>query len=460
MKKIVFVLALILSLTSFSQNQNVGIGTLTPNTSAMLDVVSSTKGVLIPRVTTAQMNAITVSPVTNGLIVYNTDSACFFYYNSPAWKSLCIKGGSGGTGPTGPAGANGTNGATGPTGPTGSGNGPTGPTGPAGANGATGPTGSGNGPTGPTGPAGANGANGVTGPAGANGANGATGPTGPVGCASANYVIKSTGASATCSILYDNGAAVGIGTTTPSTSNLALAGVNKFNVSGASVAGGDVIEGTNTSAGGTGFILANTSASNNYNAVEGVTYGTYSGLFGLHIPTTGAGYGGYFVTNSSDANAAGLYCQMPSGSLGWALYVNGDAVTTGAMWYVSDRKLKTNIKPVQSPLQKLLQLNAYTYDFKQDVADKYGFRNGENMGLMADEVEKVFPELTKESNLLSKGNGKTGQAVKTETLTIKSVNYTGLIPVLVESIKEQQKIIDSQNKKIETLEKRITQLEH
>lgn len=135
---------------SKSQNNNVGIGTLTPNSSAMLDVTSSSKGVLIPRMNTAAMNAIPVSATTDGLIIYNTDSACFCYYKSSVWMSLCNAGGGSGspgpTGPTGPTGA-GTAGATGPTGPTGIGTaGATGPTGPTGTNGTTGATG----PTGPS----------------------------------------------------------------------------------------------------------------------------------------------------------------------------------------------------------------------------------------------------------------------------------------------------------------------
>ena len=55
---------------SFAQ-QNTGIGTLTPNPSAKLDVVSTTQGVLVPRMNTVQMNAIAAP--ANGLMIYNTD---------------------------------------------------------------------------------------------------------------------------------------------------------------------------------------------------------------------------------------------------------------------------------------------------------------------------------------------------------------------------------------------------
>jgi len=151
-----FILLPLSCIKCFSQNNNVGIGTVTPNASAMLDIVAANKGILVPRLTTAQMNLI--SSPANGLLVYNTDSSCFFYYKLSAWLSLCNAGG------IGPAGATGATGITGATGPTGA-SGTTGPTGAQGATGGTGPTGG----TGAAGPTGATGAQGATGPTGANG---------------------------------------------------------------------------------------------------------------------------------------------------------------------------------------------------------------------------------------------------------------------------------------------------
>jgi hypothetical protein len=229
---------------SFAQD-NVGIGTTTPDATAILEMLSTNKGLLVPRMTAAQRLAIATP--ANALLVYDLDSMCFFYYRSTAWVSLCNTGtaGVGPTGPTGAAGTNGTNGtngiscwdvngngiadpaedingdgnfdaldcagAAGPAGANGlngiscwdaNGNGVNDPAedvngdgnfdaldcigaaGPAGANGATGATGP-TGPTGfgvgPTGPTGPAGSNGTTGPTGPAGANGTTGPTGPAG---------------------------------------------------------------------------------------------------------------------------------------------------------------------------------------------------------------------------------------------------------------------------------------
>lgn len=56
-----------------------------PNSSAMLDVVSSDKGILIPRMTNVEIGGITP---TNGLLVYSTDDNTFYYYNNSTWVQL------------------------------------------------------------------------------------------------------------------------------------------------------------------------------------------------------------------------------------------------------------------------------------------------------------------------------------------------------------------------------------
>ncbi len=63
----------------------VGIGTSSPNTSSILDVESTTKGFLYPRMTNTQMLAIT-SPA-NGLTVFNTDAAALYCFNGTSWLS-------------------------------------------------------------------------------------------------------------------------------------------------------------------------------------------------------------------------------------------------------------------------------------------------------------------------------------------------------------------------------------
>lgn len=137
---------LIICTNVFSQN-NVGIGTNTPDPSSSLEVSANDKGVLVPRLTSAQR--LIIPNPANGLLVFDTNLDCFFFYSSAQtnWISLCSTGAVGITGPTGATGITGSIGVTGATGNTGA----TGVTGATGTIGATGPSGGPPGPTGATG---------------------------------------------------------------------------------------------------------------------------------------------------------------------------------------------------------------------------------------------------------------------------------------------------------------------
>ena len=79
------------SSTITNRNNQVGIGTSSPNNSAVLDIQSNSKGVLLPRLLEAQRNAIS-SPAT-GLLVFQSDGVSgFYFYNGTAWQ---LVGGSG-----------------------------------------------------------------------------------------------------------------------------------------------------------------------------------------------------------------------------------------------------------------------------------------------------------------------------------------------------------------------------
>ena len=67
-------------------NANVGINTTMPDASAVLDLNSTNKGFLPPRITTAQRN--TISSPAEGLVIYNTDEKALNVYNGIAWKSM------------------------------------------------------------------------------------------------------------------------------------------------------------------------------------------------------------------------------------------------------------------------------------------------------------------------------------------------------------------------------------
>ncbi|MDR6762156.1 hypothetical protein J2Y38_002367 [Flavobacterium sp. 2755] len=76
---------------SFITNAQVGIGTTTPNASSILDITSTTQGLLTPRMTTAQRAAITTP--ADGLIVYDTDLKAFYYYSSGSTSWLVVSSG-------------------------------------------------------------------------------------------------------------------------------------------------------------------------------------------------------------------------------------------------------------------------------------------------------------------------------------------------------------------------------
>jgi hypothetical protein len=86
-----FIYSFILSFVLISGFAQTGIGTTTPDASAKLDITSTTKGLLVPRMTSTQKAAI--SSPANGLLVYQTDGVIGFYVNSgtsasPSWLRI------------------------------------------------------------------------------------------------------------------------------------------------------------------------------------------------------------------------------------------------------------------------------------------------------------------------------------------------------------------------------------
>jgi hypothetical protein len=345
---------------------NVGIGTNTPDATAILEMLSTNKGVLVPRMTAAQRLAIATP--ANALLVYDTDSMCFFFYRQPsaAWISLCSASSSSATGPTGPTGPQGNAGAAGATGPTGihcwdlNGNGindpaedvngdtnfdaldcagaqgpagPTGPSGaagpqgPAGATGATGPTGFGVGPTGPTGPTGDPGPAGAQGPAGTNGATGPTGPTGPTGAqgpAGANGATGPTGLTGAQGPAGANGATGPTGAqgvAGPTGANGATGANGPTGPTGAQgVAGPTGANGATGATGPTGPNNAFTYSAVGTTDITAPAFPTFNNMAQMSItftPVNSTVYvhfaaGGTYVTN--DFNEHGVYFELRQGA--------------------------------------------------------------------------------------------------------------------------------------------------
>ncbi|HOG19939.1 MAG TPA: tail fiber domain-containing protein, partial [Salinivirgaceae bacterium] len=108
-------------------------------------------------------------------------------------------------------------------------------------------------------------------------------------------------------------------------------------------------------------------------------------------------------------------------------YVYGSAGGSYAWNTTSDKRLKTNIKPLQGALQSVLKLQGVTFNWK----DETDYRPGQNIGFIAQDVKEIFPEIVS-------GGGKDEEGNE----IYYSIEYATLTPVLVEAIKEQQKIIN------------------
>ena len=87
----------------------------------------------------------------------------------------------------------------------------------------------------------------------------------------------------------------------------------------------------------------------------------------------------------------------------------------------SDLSLKTNIQSISNPIDKILQINGVTFNWRES--------NKPSVGIIAQEIEKVFPELVNGENP-------------------KTVNYNGLIGLLIEAVKEQQTEINNLKDKL------------
>lgn len=84
--KVTNLINLLLVLFPIMSYAQVGIGTTSPNSASLLDISSTTQGVLLPRMTTAQMNAIP-DPV-KGLTIFNSESSSYYFYNGGSWEEL------------------------------------------------------------------------------------------------------------------------------------------------------------------------------------------------------------------------------------------------------------------------------------------------------------------------------------------------------------------------------------
>ena len=131
--------------------------------------------------------------------------------------------------------------------------------------------------------------------------------------------------------------------------------------------------------------------------------------------------GGATITALQLDMSEGGNAQFLSNISGSQIEASGDVIAFGS----SDKRLKDNITPISEPLYKLSKVGGYTFDWN-DRQDTY---EGHDVGVIAQEIEEVLPEV-----VMTRGTG------------YKAVKYEKIVPLLIESIKEL-------NKKIEDIEK-------
>jgi hypothetical protein len=145
------------------------------------------------------------------------------------------------------------------------------------------------------------------------------------------------------------------------------------------------------------------------------------------VATSGYLAGDNVFTSTTASSSKTTGAMRIAGGVGILLDLNVGGDITAHQ--TSDKRLKTNITKIDSPLEKLDKINGYTFDW----IPKEGIHSytGRDVGVIAQEIEEVCPETT-----TTRENG------------YKAVRYEKIVPLLIECIKEQQKQIDELKNKV------------
>jgi hypothetical protein len=161
-----------------------------------------------------------------------------------------------------------------------------------------------------------------------------------------------------------------------------------------------------------------------------------------NVSTTGYGIS-VIINNSSSNNYRFFEGVDSSGGARIAIYTNGDVKNTNNSYgSLSDIKLKENIIDTTPKLDKLMQVRIVNYNLKGDELKQ--------IGVIAQELEQVFPNLVEEC-VDTKKDEETGEIIQLETST-KAVKYSVFVPMLIKAIQEQQLQIEELSNKIVDLE--------
>ena len=189
------------------------------------------------------------------------------------------------------------------------------------------------------------------------------------------------------------------------------------------------------------FYVGNTGGSQ-YNAQMA---GTQPGLqvYGNYAPVAQNGFNAWltYVTagghlQTYDVTSGVAICNMIKSS--------GNMEIRGTYGYISDRKLKENIVDATPKLADLMRLRIRSFNMIGD--------SRKMLGLIAQEVEEVFPALIEETADVEMGTPENGGEIIDLGTTTKSIKASVLVPMLIKAIQEQQAIITSLTERITALE--------
>ena len=195
---------------------------------------------------------------------------------------------------------------------------------------------------------------------------------------------------------------------------------------------------------------------------EGIgVYGRSTSGTGVYGYSTGTSLTGGYAGEFTSTNYRGIY--VSSGTGWYAGYFSGDVYATG-VFQSSDAKLKKNIKDFGNAMDIINRLQPKNYEFRNDGNfAKMNLPQGTHYGLIAQDLEKVLPGLVKSENFDTKDavtpdKREAGKKTSGESIEVKAVNYTELIPVMIKAMQEQDKTIQDQNAKIEALTQLVNKI--
>jgi hypothetical protein len=131
-----------------------------------------------------------------------------------------------------------------------------------------------------------------------------------------------------------------------------------------------------------------------------------------------------------------------SGGLVFEVRTNGDVYVGGNLAHSSDVRYKKNIQTLSYALDKVTRLRGVEFDWRNGEFQNKTFSKDHQIGFIAQEVEDVIPEL-----------------VKTDSDGYKAVSYSNVTALLVEAIKDQQKIIIAQENELRTMKTKLAEIE-